>query len=622
MAKTSRRAGPPMAAIHDLVFEQLRQWRAETSDANRLFYLRRNKDERFEQGYWFPGNDDYLNISFWSGSDTKNKTSNAYFQIHAKYGCRAMLTARESGVKRDAFKEFVRQFGADGEPVGYDQTRKDGEWVKKYSFHPEDFAVALVRYLKDDKPRLDAFLAARSGRIGEEHETPFGFLNEQEFNDSLKQTLTARELRQRSEPMKVIVETLPKTHTLNFGVAPDPYRLTMLSVRSFQGIKHAEVNNLPPAPWVFLTGDNGFGKTSVLRAIALGLSSPEAGAGYWGSSPNGSIEAFAWQGKRLLPLFVRSAGVASSSISEKQLSTNPTTLAPTNLDGRVLAYGPNRLPFQSGDEAKQAGIDQPGIASLFGVKQTIALRHFDSELLEAQAYEDQVKREKGKLTVHDHRVTPLIEVIVKATDGQIQDAKIDLSSSERAVLYTERITAEDGSSYTEERRYDELATGLRGIINLVTDIYARLTAAQNTRQADALVGIVIIDELENHLHPRLQRALPGTLSAVFPGVQFIVSTHSPIPFLGAPKGSIFLRVNRDKERGITVAVVPQDVDFTTLLPNAILTSPLFGFESILSDNVQQDLPSLKTDDSYDEAVGTERLREKFLKIKQREQSNA
>ena len=40
-------------------------------------------------------------------------------------------------------------------------------------------------------------------------------------------------------------------------------------------------------------------------------------------------------------------------------------------------------------------------------------------------------------------------------------------------------------------------------------------------------GIVLIDEIEAHLHLEMQRTILGMLTAMFPNIQFIVSTHSP-----------------------------------------------------------------------------------------------
>jgi predicted ATP-binding protein involved in virulence len=89
-----------------------------------------------------------------------------------------------------------------------------------------------------------------------------------------------------------------------------------------------------------------------------------------------------------------------------------------------------------------------------------------------------------------------------------------------------------------------------------------------------LTGIVLIDELDLHFHPKLQRRWP--LSDVFPKVQFIASTHSVMPLLAAPESSVFLKVTRNKAAGIQLEQI--QIDIKNLLPNSLLTSPLFDLD--------------------------------------------
>lgn len=75
---------------------------------------------------------------------------------------------------------------------------------------------------------------------------------------------------------------------------------------------------------------------------------------------------------------------------------------------------------------------------------------------------------------------------------------------------------------------DQLSDGERTLLAMVADIARRLAIA-NPGAADALgcEAVVLIDEVELHLHPAWQRAVPRALRRVFPGVQFVLTTHSP-----------------------------------------------------------------------------------------------
>ncbi|MBN8691772.1 MAG: AAA family ATPase [Bacteroidetes bacterium] len=75
----------------------------------------------------------------------------------------------------------------------------------------------------------------------------------------------------------------------------------------------------------------------------------------------------------------------------------------------------------------------------------------------------------------------------------------------------------------------QLSDGERGMIALVFDIARRISQA-NPTSSDPLSegnGIVLIDELDLHLHPKWQRTIVENLSNTFPKIQFIATTHSP-----------------------------------------------------------------------------------------------
>lgn len=77
-------------------------------------------------------------------------------------------------------------------------------------------------------------------------------------------------------------------------------------------------------------------------------------------------------------------------------------------------------------------------------------------------------------------------------------------------------------------RLEQLSDGYRIAIVMVMDIAARMAQANPERSNPlSLPGIVLIDEVELHLHPGWQQRVLPDLRRVFPEIQFIVSTHSP-----------------------------------------------------------------------------------------------
>jgi len=110
----------------------------------------------------------------------------------------------------------------------------------------------------------------------------------------------------------------------------------------------------------------------------------------------------------------------------------------------------------------------------------------------------------------------------------------------------------------------------------------RLLASQPEIAAiEDLEGIVWIDELETHLHPRSQYELPYLLHQFLPRVQFIASTHSPLPLLGAPEGARVIHVGRNDEGNAQLSWM-DEVEIDKLMPNSVLTSPIFGFNKLLA----------------------------------------
>lgn len=105
--------------------------------------------------------------------------------------------------------------------------------------------------------------------------------------------------------------------------------------------------------------------------------------------------------------------------------------------------------------------------------------------------------------------------------------------------------ATDGTLVIDKDRVpltlDQLSDGERFVIVLVCDLARRLFLA-NPGATDPLAGfgIVVIDEIEQHLHPAWQVRLLPALIAAFPGLQFIATTHSPSVVTSVPGESVRL----------------------------------------------------------------------------------
>ena len=88
---------------------------------------------------------------------------------------------------------------------------------------------------------------------------------------------------------------------------------------------------------------------------------------------------------------------------------------------------------------------------------------------------------------------------------------------------------------------DAASGGISAIIDMAWQVYMYSTDKSS-------VFTVIIDEIENHLHPTMQRKILSSLLKAFPNVNFIVSTHSPLIIGSVKESSVYaLKFNKDKK---------------------------------------------------------------------------
>ncbi|NOY91603.1 MAG: AAA family ATPase [Deltaproteobacteria bacterium] len=89
--------------------------------------------------------------------------------------------------------------------------------------------------------------------------------------------------------------------------------------------------------------------------------------------------------------------------------------------------------------------------------------------------------------------------------------------------------------------FRSLSDGQRNIVAVAADIAwraAQLNPQYGRDAAERIAGIVLIDEVELHLHPQWQRSVVGDLRRTFPRVQFVMTTHSPQVVSTIPRESV------------------------------------------------------------------------------------
>jgi predicted ATP-binding protein involved in virulence len=128
-----------------------------------------------------------------------------------------------------------------------------------------------------------------------------------------------------------------------------------------------------------------------------------------------------------------------------------------------------------------------------------------------------------------------------------------------------------------------LSDGFRSIMALAGDLVWRLIEAfPESENALLERGVVLIDELDIHLHPTWQREIAGLLRKTFPHIQFIMATHSPLVAAGAGEDAVTYRFYK-KEGKITVERI-KNIHAKSV--DDILQSDAFGLVSTFSPDTQ------------------------------------
>ena len=372
---------------------------------------------------------------------------------------------------------------------------------------------------------------------------------EQNFLNNYKAIIQIRENYHSIHLTSFLIDDKPSFYSSSFAKA------------NKSTIKHIKIENLPKnTNWIFLTGKNAFGKTTILQTLAY-----ELGSIYENRNNKPDIYKNT--------LFIQH----TLDIGFKEISNSYE-----GFKKYIVAYGPNRLLVTS-----QGAKDSNNIINIFPEGYEIPLKNYELEFSRwyfKQNLDDEFKQKYRKVK----------ELMIKIIPNVID---IEITKYDK-VLYTE---IDENDSELDPLPLEKLAAGMKGIIAMVGDMILRLFDTQpHIYDPTELTGIVIIDEFDLHLHPDWQRKFPELLSTAFPKVQFIVSTHSPIPLLGAPKNTVILNVQRTKEEGITVRRLEKiEKELPNLLPNTLLTSPVFGLDSIKSVE-NKDIREVVIDENYND----------------------
>ena len=122
---------------------------------------------------------------------------------------------------------------------------------------------------------------------------------------------------------------------------------------------------------------------------------------------------------------------------------------------------------------------------------------------------------------HELAIKSWFNEFEKLLKGIFQEENLTLSFNQDK-KYTFKIKTDE-----QTFGFNEMSDGFKAAINIVADLILKMQSDGKLSDAYQKEGIVLIDEIETHLHLGLQKIIMPLLTKIFPNIQFIVTTHSP-----------------------------------------------------------------------------------------------
>jgi predicted ATPase len=294
----------------------------------------------------------------------------------------------------------------------------------------------------------------------------------------------------------------------------------------------------PGAGWTILVGENGTGKSSLLQAIVLGLLDPRPLTSLnntpWLMSRQGNtgdrpmeISVDLTLNGREIELKKTVEGRHGSYIEDMgdRLTDTPLMLG---FSARRRIARPGELPESDNYEVERVrGLFDPNLPLLAHDAFT-TLKDAPTQRAFAAVVRDVIVHQ---LTDSDQRMFPLVDVLELRGQGGVRTNK--------QLLEQQRFVLRYGQDYQVRVAVEELSDGYQAMLSIVLEILTQAALASGrVPKPEDLNAIILIDEIEAHLHPRWQRTVVPLLREVFPQCQFICTTHSPLVVGSAQPGEV------------------------------------------------------------------------------------
>lgn len=382
--------------------------------------------------------------------------------------------------------------------------------------------------------------------------------------------------------------------------------LEQIAIKNFRGISSCELDFEKDINLII--GENGTGKTSILEAIAVGLGGFVSGLDGVASRnfTQDEIQTVfsktgdgSYNSKHILPIEVSCVAKLHDETFEWKRAREAFRSSRTGLQPRQIAKAASELagsddsimPIISYQSASRTWMQKKDTKSAVTYSSSRVMGYSDclydvssrKQILNWCAKMEQVSWQKEKPIGEYEGAKAAVAKFMSTVDGQ--DCSLYYEKQSESLLYIRNNKAEAIST---------LSAGYQSLIWMVFDIAYRMALLNPDLREDICQtpGIVLVDEIDIHLHPEWQWAVINALKTVFPNVQLIVATHSPIVIASIKQGRLIDINNMD------------DISYVDARYGLDVNDTLNQIQNVLDKPAEV----VRLQKEFDEAINSEDLR--------------
>lgn len=408
-----------------------------------------------------------------------------------------------------------------------------GDQIKNYTFRKY-----LANIYELDDPNIEFLSYKRWVLLSELETEPF-----------LGQILNLEDYRKEEDWFREKENPISREESWNDIMTSDYFPIEYVYIKNFKSIDDLridfKVDDLNKKSWLFLLGENGVGKSSILQAIAIGLKLDKK------LINENVIRSIIKKRKQTCEIIIKERN-SDNIINTKLVRKTRTIEQSGNFNSYLIGYGSLRLSIDETEIVSEKDTSKVSYENLF--RPTKALNNVTKWLKSVH---------KNDITFFNsiaYSIKQLLPHDKSDTNLSIKNGEIVLGDSETL--------------------FSELSDGYKSTITLAIDIMMKLSDAQSDMKV--MSGIVLIDEMGNQLHPRWQMRIVKQLREVFPNINFIISTHHPLCLRGA-EGNEILSLRNIDNQVVTNTKLP---DPASLRVDQILASEFFGLNSLVDPEIE------------------------------------